>query len=436
MSSNRPSKKAGLAPGQVVGRSPTSLLTTSPQRKIGSKKGKRSAPQPKPLNSSAAAFVPNASFHLGTNVSGARSKPSKSFAAAAHSNVAPAGSAKKAGVRVDESKNTVVEVGLAEEEDDDEYWEDMVPSDEETDEHIGEVDAAAAPSPSKSSDGSAPDGDAAATSTAGSTGKGSGSLASFDSSSDDESTDEPPVYYADLAQFDGSIRYQYNKGKDFWFADYSNLSVKERRELLKSREQSSSGTKAALGRRLEAGDARRLEILRTCGREDKLEQHERNIKALLASRSKGDTDRRRSQSSEPVGKSLYPGRSLSQPAFSRDASADPSMKKKATEPAPTSNEHGPIDVDVEDASEDDADMDGYATHSDAGDLFGGSPCLCERNPLERMEPDEPSDAHLKTPQASPLTGDKPPAKTPAVNKNQSAKPASTPPETIATASTA
>ena len=36
MSSIRPSKKAGLAPGQVVGRSPASLLTMSPQRKIGS----------------------------------------------------------------------------------------------------------------------------------------------------------------------------------------------------------------------------------------------------------------------------------------------------------------------------------------------------------------------------------------------------------------
>jgi hypothetical protein len=133
--SSRPSKKAGLAPGQVVGRSPDSFFIASPQRKLGSKKGKRSAPQPKTLDASAPAFVPNASFHHGFD--GSRSF--KSFAAAARSGLDPADSGKK-GVRVDESRNTVVDVD-ANKSDDDELWEDMVPSDEE-EEHISTPSAA------------------------------------------------------------------------------------------------------------------------------------------------------------------------------------------------------------------------------------------------------------------------------------------------------
>ena len=38
--SSRHTKKASLAPGLVLGRSPEQLLVSSPQRKIGSKKGK------------------------------------------------------------------------------------------------------------------------------------------------------------------------------------------------------------------------------------------------------------------------------------------------------------------------------------------------------------------------------------------------------------
>jgi hypothetical protein len=201
--SSRPSKKAALAPGQVVGRSPASLLLSSPQRKLGSKQGKRSAPQPKPLSASAAAFVPNASFHPGTSSSCV--KPSKSFAAAARSNAAPSGSSKK-GVRVDESKNKVVEVDIADGDDDDEYWEDMVSSEDEKEEHIGEVDAAGAGVSSKS--GMESDDDvkfAAAASSCASVQTGVGSDASF-VASDEESDDDPPVMYADLVRSDGSIR--------------------------------------------------------------------------------------------------------------------------------------------------------------------------------------------------------------------------------------
>jgi hypothetical protein len=155
---------------------------------------------------------------------------------------------------------------------------------------------------------------AAAASSCASVQTGDGSDASF-VASDEESDDDPPVMYADLVRFDGSIRYRHDKSKDFWFADYFNLSVKERRELLQSRGQATSGVKAQLGRRLENGDMRRLIELRSCGREDKLEPHQRHIEALLASRSKEKSDRRRSQSSEPVGQSLIPDRSHSQPPF-------------------------------------------------------------------------------------------------------------------------
>lgn len=425
--SNRPSKKAGLAPGQVVGRSPESFFIASPQRKQGSKNGKRSAPQPKPLDASAPAFVPNASFHHGSD----SSKSFKSFAAAARSNLDPAGSGKM-GVRVDESKNTVVDADVNEsDEDDDELWEDMVPSDVEGEEHIGDVNATSASSPTKSDDGSASNGgnNAAANPNTCSTAKANDSVASS-GSSDYESDDEPPTYYADLSQFEGSIRYRYNQDKDFWFADYTKLSVKERRELLKSREQSSSGNKASLGRRLEAGDSRRLEMLRTCGQTDKLQQHERNIRALLASCSKEKSSRRCSQSSEPVGQSLYPGRSHSQPSFSRDGSAASTKKKSASVPEQVGNEHDPIDV--EEGSDDDAAMDGGSKQSEAEDLFGNLSDLHNRQPSEKMEVEDSSAAGPMTPQASAAdTNDKPPVKKPAA-KEQPA----TPPETIATASTA
>jgi hypothetical protein len=68
---------------------------------------------------------------------------------------ATAASGSKKGVCVDESRNKVVEVTVGS-DNDDENWEDLVPSDEELEEHIGDVDAAddaaAAPSPSEAVD--------------------------------------------------------------------------------------------------------------------------------------------------------------------------------------------------------------------------------------------------------------------------------------------
>jgi hypothetical protein len=92
----------------VFGRSPEQLLISSPQRKIGSNEGKRSAPQAKPLNAAAAAFVPNTSFHPGTGSSGSL-KMHRSYATACSTAAVSSGSTKK-GVRVNESKNKVVGV--------------------------------------------------------------------------------------------------------------------------------------------------------------------------------------------------------------------------------------------------------------------------------------------------------------------------------------
>lgn len=80
-------------------------------------------------------------------------------------------------------------------------------------------------------------------------------------------------------------RFCHDKSKDFWFADYSNLSVKKRRELLKVRGQSTSCAKSVLGKRLEYGDMRRLDELCTLCRQDKLDPHDRHIKSLLSRRS-------------------------------------------------------------------------------------------------------------------------------------------------------
>jgi hypothetical protein len=110
----------------VVGRSPEQFFVNSPQRKSGSRKGKRSAPQAKPLNATAASFVlGSAAFHPGTASSKTlpRHSPCRYVEATRTGPGSSTGSGKKKGVRVDESKNKVVEVDLM--DDDDEDWEDM-----------------------------------------------------------------------------------------------------------------------------------------------------------------------------------------------------------------------------------------------------------------------------------------------------------------------
>jgi hypothetical protein len=302
----------------VVGRSPEQFfINNSPQRKFRSKKGKRSAPQAKPLNAATAPFVPNASFHPGAASSGTKKTP-HGYAAVARS-TATAASGSKKGVCVDEYRNRVLEVTTGS-DDDDENWEDLVPSDDGSDEHIGDVDAvddaAAAPPPSEAAYDEGSEAESAAAASSGSDVKSSSAVSS-DSSSEDEFDDEPPLIYADLGPFDGLIQYRDGKVKDFWFADYTNLSVKEWRELLKSRGQATSGAKTALGRRLELGDMRRLNELHTLNRLDKLQPHERHIKALISRHSTIKEDGIHcSKLSDPIGQSVFPGRSHSQPASS------------------------------------------------------------------------------------------------------------------------
>jgi hypothetical protein len=401
--SSRPPKKAALAPGQVVGRSPEQFfVNNSPQRKVGSKKGKRSAPQPKQLNPSAASFVPNASFHPGSSASGVK-KTSRSYAATAWS-TAGASSAAKKGVRVDESRNNVLEMTVGS-DDDDENWENLVPSEDEAEAHIGDVDAddeaPAASSPEAvDEDGSEANSAVAAAATNGTKNTSDASAPSSGSSSEDEDDDEPPAMYADLARFDGSIRYRHDKVKDFWFADYCNLSVKERRELLKSRGQATSGPKATLGRRLEHGDMRRLNVLRIMNRLDKLQPHERHIEALLSRRSRSKEEcGRRSTSSEPIGQSVLPGRSLSQPPLSRQGSAASEKTARHQESRNAAcDEQQPNFVNVEESS--DVEMEVRSKHSDADDLFGGSSPLESPLPAEVQQtyPPSSSPSNLRTPQ--------------------------------------
>jgi hypothetical protein len=130
----------------VTSLAPTIFIAiSSPQRKIGSKKGKRSAPQAKPLNAAAASFVPGAAaFHPGTGSSEPQTRYSpRSYAAAVRS--APGssfGHSKKKGARVDEFKNKVMDLP----DDNDEDWEELDTSEEGRGGHIGEVDAAVASS--------------------------------------------------------------------------------------------------------------------------------------------------------------------------------------------------------------------------------------------------------------------------------------------------
>jgi hypothetical protein len=279
-------------------------------------------------------------------------------------------------------------------DDDDENWENLVPSEDEAAAHIGDVDAddevPAASSPEAvDEDGSEANSAVAAAATNGIKNTSDASAPSSGSSSEEEDDDEPPVMYADLARFDGSIRYRHDKAKDFWFADYCNLSVKERRELLKSRGQATSGPKATLGRRLEHGDMRRLNVLRIMNRLDKLQPHERHIEALLSRRSRSKEEcGRRSTSSEPIGQSVLPGRSLSQPPLSRQGSASEKKARHQESRNAAGDEQQPNVVNVEESS--DVEMEERSKHSDADDLFGGSSPLESPLPSEVQQTDPPS----------------------------------------------
>jgi hypothetical protein len=107
-------------------------------------------------------------------------------------------------------------------------------------------------------------------------------------------------------------------------------------------------------------------------------------------------------------------------------------KKHAQEAAKPANEDPDVidvDVDVEEASDEYVEMNDRLKHSDTDDLFGGPSNLQSRHSLEshRKDPDAALAASLKTLQA--LVSDN--------NEKPPAKPdASTPPITIATASTA
>eukprot|EP00956_Cyclotella_meneghiniana_P034030 scaffold101125_cov66-Cyclotella_meneghiniana.AAC.2 len=247
-----------------------------------------------------------------------------------------------------------------------------------------------------------------------------------------ESDEEPEVMYADLSRFAGSIRYKHDASKDFWFADYSNLSAKEMRELLKARGQGSSGAKAVLARRLVFGNERRLNEIKTLGRLDKLASHERHISALLSRRSEDDKGRRRSRSTEPLGQSVLQGRSISQPAWSRDKlprSLEPSIRRQGVEQ----------EVTVEDASMSDVAMDDCSADGTPIDLFSVSSVP----PPQQLKDQHkhhglPPKAMKNTPQTSAFDSiKKPPAKqTPKSGPSSATSDVSTSPTIISTKSTA
>jgi hypothetical protein len=184
---------------------------------------------------------------------------------------------------------------------------------------------------------------------------------------------------------------------------------------------------------------RRLNELRTLCRQDKLDPHEQHIKSLLSRCSKDKDDRCCSQSSEPLGQSVFPGRSHSQPAFSGDRAAASGKKQRAQEAAKPANGDPDVnDVDVEEASDEYVEMDDRSKHSDAEDLFGGPSNLQSIHLLEShcKDPDAALAASLKTLQASVSDNKEKPSAKPDANKKPRAKPdASTPPITIAMAST-
>ena len=421
--SRRPSK-AYVMPGRILGVTPETVCA-SPQRKSrgNSKRSagvevqrsilRPSAPAFKPASSIPAApappLAPGAIEAAKKAAKNQRSRSasktsSRTYSAAAAASTAESGSTatdppadaaasslRSRGVRVDESRN---EWKRFEENsvDDDDEWEDVslelddrkpaarrdsdvemesTEGDMDVEEHIGDVDVDAAQKADESHDGdNNRDGD-------------DGGSRSGDSTSSVDS-DEPEEMYADLAGFKrGKIRFTLDKQKNFYWADYSRLNVKEMKALLHQRDQGTSGTKATLTRRLESGDRTRLTKLTALGRMDKLQSHADNMASLLEMKSSGDRSRSRER-----GRSAEP-----RPGGARDPSPS-GQKGQKSDP-----------IEVEEASDPDETM---STSSSAEELF----------PNQQNKP------------ASPVKKKKKKSASPADNNSPS------PPATIATKSTA
>eukprot|EP00956_Cyclotella_meneghiniana_P007756 scaffold10339_cov41-Cyclotella_meneghiniana.AAC.12 len=281
MSSQRPSK-AYVMPGRVLGVTPETICA-SPQRKsrTNSKRSAGVEVRRSILRPSASAFQPASSIPVapappvapgaveaakkaaknqrsrstlktsGRSYSAAAASVDESTSTAADPPAdAAAGSSRSKGVRVDETRNVWKRFNEQDADEDDE-WEDVSLFDDtkptarddsdaemdstdagmDVDDHIGDVDVAAANSNNDQ------DGDDVS------------SLKSSKSTSSEESDDEPQEMYADLAGFKrGKIKFNLDKKKDFYWADYSRLSAKEMKELLHKRDQGTSSTKATLAR--------------------------------------------------------------------------------------------------------------------------------------------------------------------------------------------
>lgn len=280
MSTSKRPTKARVTPGSVVGLTPDSLVS-SPRRKVGGAKNKRSAPvetvTPRTtLRATAAAFTPHVTSKPFTTAAypplppGASAaakaalKPKKKTVLSTPSAVSSHATASRKGVTVDESKNVVNELLYAS-SDDDSLWDD-VPSNEEDsggdeDGYVGdavdeEVHAEAADREHTVEDDDSDEeedlakrsdnADSQAKATAKSTGDASSSESAASDASD-ESDDEPPELYEDLMHFpDGIIGYYLDEKTKYWYATYDRLSVKQMKTLLRGRGQGTSGKKALL----------------------------------------------------------------------------------------------------------------------------------------------------------------------------------------------
>jgi hypothetical protein len=217
---------------------------------------------------------------------------------------------------------------------------------------------------------------------------GNDSPAASYASSLDESDDEQPEFYADLMKFpDGIIGYYLDEKTKYWYATYDRLSVRQMKELLKSRGQGTSGKKALLINRLQFGDKCRVNMLKTDHRFDKLAAHEWRITEWLAMRKNKKAASRKKQ---PPADSSLPSPQGASPGTREDK------------------------VEVEDASRsENEDMD---VDIDAEDLFKSPPAT------------KPPPASTQSP--------KTPAPSAAVSRDPIPPVQSTPPVTIATKSTA
>eukprot|EP00956_Cyclotella_meneghiniana_P020310 scaffold35605_cov41-Cyclotella_meneghiniana.AAC.5 len=332
MSSRRPSK-AYVMPGRVLGVTPVTICS-SPQRK-SRVNSKRSAGTESILRSTAPEFHPRSTVpsapappltpgaidaakkaarqqkarstsksKSGSNsVATTTTSATSSAAADPPSHTGPA--ARSKGVRVDESKNAWKT--FSEQSDDESEWEDAssiglgddkpaagdpkqqdneMASSEDDDEHIGNVEDMETRSAEEEGDDSAAKEPTSDDIKAADTGDDNSMKSSGTSSS--EESEEPK---------------ELDEKKNFYWAVYSKLNVKEMKALLQLREQGTSGTKAALARRLESGDRTRLAKLLALGRKDKLQSHEDNIASPIEMKNRGDRslsrERGRSNESKP-----------------------------------------------------------------------------------------------------------------------------------------